>query len=71
MLRFSLDFFSFFFLKMSLDDYLLLLFFRSCFIFMLTMQVNVVRSFSDTEGPQWKHSLFGNPNDPETFRLVW
>ncbi|KAG8375536.1 hypothetical protein BUALT_Bualt10G0109900 [Buddleja alternifolia] len=30
--------------------------------------MDVVRSFSDAEGPQWKHSLFGNPNDPETFR---
>eukprot|EP00268_Persea_americana_P011356 TRINITY_DN1480_c0_g2_i5.p1 TRINITY_DN1480_c0_g2~~TRINITY_DN1480_c0_g2_i5.p1 ORF type:complete len:2512 (+),score=535.90 TRINITY_DN1480_c0_g2_i5:141-7676(+) len=34
----------------------------------VAIQVNVVRSFNDTEGPQWKHSLFGNPNDPETFR---
>eukprot|EP01018_Ginkgo_biloba_P037319 Gb_14991 [translate_table: standard] len=32
------------------------------------IQINVVRSFSDTDGPPWKHSLFGNPNDAETFR---
>ncbi|KAJ4959547.1 hypothetical protein NE237_026658 [Protea cynaroides] len=34
----------------------------------VAMQVDVVRSFNDTDGRQWKHSLFGNPNDPETFR---
>ncbi|XP_042498960.1 uncharacterized protein LOC122077177 [Macadamia integrifolia] len=34
----------------------------------VAIQVDVVRSFNDTDGPQWKHSLFGNPNDPETFR---
>ncbi|KAK9274384.1 hypothetical protein L1049_019198 [Liquidambar formosana] len=34
----------------------------------VSIQVDVVRSFNDTDGPQWKHSLFGNPNDPETFR---
>lgn len=34
----------------------------------VSIQVEVVRSFNDTDGPQWKHSLFGNPNDPETFR---
>ncbi|KAL8063412.1 hypothetical protein ABFX02_01G025300 [Erythranthe guttata] len=34
----------------------------------VAIQMNVVRSFNDAEGPQWKHSLFGNPNDPETFR---
>ncbi|CAI9784832.1 unnamed protein product [Fraxinus pennsylvanica] len=32
------------------------------------IQLDVVRCFSDAEGPQWKHSLFGNPQDPETFR---
>ncbi|KAF3778358.1 hypothetical protein EJ110_NYTH43674 [Nymphaea thermarum] len=31
-------------------------------------RVNVVKSFNDNDGPPWKHSLFGNPNDPETFR---
>lgn len=30
----------------------------------------MIKTFNDNEGPQWKHSLFGNPNDPETFRLV-
>ncbi|KAL3655643.1 hypothetical protein CASFOL_000039 [Castilleja foliolosa] len=34
----------------------------------VTIQMDVVRSFNDAEGPHWKHSLFGNPNDPETFR---
>ncbi|KAI3728271.1 hypothetical protein L6452_16904 [Arctium lappa] len=34
----------------------------------VAMQVDVIRSFNDTDGPQWKYSLFGNPNDPETFR---
>ncbi|MFS8030630.1 hypothetical protein Hanom_Chr17g01536291 [Helianthus anomalus] len=34
----------------------------------VAMQVDVIKSFNDTEGPQWKYSLFGNPNDPETFR---
>ncbi|KAK6927422.1 hypothetical protein RJ641_006013 [Dillenia turbinata] len=34
----------------------------------VAIQVDVVKAFNDTEGPQWKHSLFGNPNDPETFR---
>ncbi|KAI4316248.1 hypothetical protein L6164_024246 [Bauhinia variegata] len=34
----------------------------------LSIQVEVVKSCNDSEGPQWKHSLFGNPNDPETFR---
>ncbi|XP_051127624.1 uncharacterized protein LOC127249073 isoform X2 [Andrographis paniculata] len=34
----------------------------------VAIQMDVVRSFSDAEGPQWRHSLFGNPNDPETFR---
>ncbi|CAL9780378.1 unnamed protein product, partial [Musa acuminata subsp. burmannicoides] len=23
---------------------------------------------NDSDGPQWKHSLFGNPSEPETFR---
>ena len=32
------------------------------------LQMDVVRSFSDADGPPWKHSLFGNPNDPEIFR---
>lgn len=34
----------------------------------VTIQVDVVRAFNVIEGPQWKYSLFGNPNDPETFR---
>ncbi|KAG9459296.1 hypothetical protein H6P81_003804 [Aristolochia fimbriata] len=34
----------------------------------VAIQVEVVRSFHDADGPQWKHSLFGNPNDPDTFR---
>ncbi|KAL8521988.1 hypothetical protein ACS0TY_012224 [Phlomoides rotata] len=34
----------------------------------VAIQIDVVRSFNDAEGPQWKHSLFGNPNDSETFR---
>ncbi|XP_071701623.1 uncharacterized protein [Rutidosis leptorrhynchoides] len=34
----------------------------------VAMQVEVLKSFNDTDGPQWKYSLFGNPNDPETFR---
>ncbi|KAK4420008.1 hypothetical protein Salat_2413700 [Sesamum alatum] len=34
----------------------------------VAIQMDVVRSFNDADGPQWKHSLFGNPNDPETFR---
>lgn len=33
----------------------------------VAIQVEVVRCFN-VEGPQWKHSLFGNPNDPETFK---
>ncbi|KAH9314131.1 hypothetical protein KI387_022758 [Taxus chinensis] len=32
------------------------------------IQMDVVRCFSDAEFPPWKHSLFGNPNDSETFR---
>ncbi|XP_030947314.1 uncharacterized protein LOC115971497 isoform X2 [Quercus lobata] len=34
----------------------------------VSIQVEVVRSFNDSDGPQWKYSLFGNPNDLETFR---
>ncbi|KAI8568864.1 hypothetical protein RHMOL_Rhmol02G0233700 [Rhododendron molle] len=34
----------------------------------VAIQVDVVRSFNDADGPPWKYSLFGNPNDPETFR---
>ncbi|KAK4364946.1 hypothetical protein RND71_016304 [Anisodus tanguticus] len=34
----------------------------------VAIQIDVVKCFNDAEGPQWKHSLFGNPNDPETFR---
>ncbi|XP_027180766.1 uncharacterized protein LOC113779395 [Coffea eugenioides] len=33
----------------------------------VAIQVDVVRCFN-AEGPQWKYSLFGNPNDTETFR---
>ncbi|KMT16908.1 hypothetical protein BVRB_2g043800 [Beta vulgaris subsp. vulgaris] len=33
-----------------------------------TIQVDVVKCLNDAEGPQWKNSVFGNPNDPETFR---
>ncbi|XP_010249786.1 PREDICTED: uncharacterized protein LOC104592245 [Nelumbo nucifera] len=32
------------------------------------IQVDVVKAYNVAEGPQWKHSLFGNPNDPDTFR---
>ncbi|KFK32552.1 hypothetical protein AALP_AA6G257700 [Arabis alpina] len=32
------------------------------------MQIDVVKSFNDSEGAPWKHSLFGNPNDSETSR---
>ncbi|XP_057838551.1 uncharacterized protein LOC131048568 isoform X2 [Cryptomeria japonica] len=34
----------------------------------VAIQMDVVRCFSDAEFPPWKHSLFGNPNDSETFR---
>ncbi|KAJ8763794.1 hypothetical protein K2173_003576 [Erythroxylum novogranatense] len=34
----------------------------------VTIQMDVVKAYNDSDGPQWKHSLFGNPNDPETFR---
>lgn len=27
-----------------------------------------MRAFGDGEGPPWRHSLFGNPSDPETQR---
>jgi zinc finger FYVE domain-containing protein 26 len=32
------------------------------------LQIEVVRTFGDNEGPPWKHSLFGNPNDADTSR---
>ncbi|CAH9122191.1 unnamed protein product [Cuscuta epithymum] len=38
------------------------------FVARVSIQIDVVKCFNDAEGPQWKHSLFGNPNDPETFR---
>ena len=31
-------------------------------------QMQVVNCFNDTEGPPWKHSLFGNPNDADTIK---
>ncbi|PNX93314.1 leucine-rich repeat-containing protein, partial [Trifolium pratense] len=34
----------------------------------VSIQVEIIKAFNDSEGPQWKHSLFGNPNDPDTFR---
>ncbi|XVE53696.1 hypothetical protein DITRI_Ditri03aG0023300 [Diplodiscus trichospermus] len=34
----------------------------------VSIQMEVVKTFNDSDGPQWRHSLFGNPNDPETFR---
>ncbi|XP_030492459.2 uncharacterized protein LOC115708351 isoform X1 [Cannabis sativa] len=34
----------------------------------VSIQVEVVKSYNDADGPQWLYSLFGNPNDPETFR---
>ncbi|XP_047251765.1 uncharacterized protein LOC107839091 isoform X3 [Capsicum annuum] len=34
----------------------------------VAIQIDVVKCFNDAEGTQWRHSLFGNPNDPETFR---
>ncbi|KAL5074247.1 hypothetical protein RYX36_013231 [Vicia faba] len=34
----------------------------------VSIQVEVVKSFNDSEGAQWEHSLFGNPNDSDTFR---
>ncbi|VFQ79855.1 unnamed protein product [Cuscuta campestris] len=38
------------------------------FVLRVSIQLDVVKCFNDSEGPRWKHSLFGNPNDPETFR---
>ncbi|CAH8358037.1 unnamed protein product [Eruca vesicaria subsp. sativa] len=32
------------------------------------MQIDVVKSFNESEGAPWKLSLFGNPNDSETSR---
>ncbi|KAF8393337.1 hypothetical protein HHK36_021579 [Tetracentron sinense] len=40
----------------------------NAFSISLSNMVDVVKSFNDTDSPQWRHSLFGNPNDPETFR---
>ncbi|XP_050366910.1 uncharacterized protein LOC126785311 isoform X2 [Argentina anserina] len=34
----------------------------------VSIQVEVVKSYNDSDGPHWKLSLFGNPNDSETFR---
>ncbi|EPS72500.1 hypothetical protein M569_02257, partial [Genlisea aurea] len=34
----------------------------------VSIQIDIVKTFNDVEGPQWKHSIFGNPSDPETFR---
>ncbi|XP_022729138.1 uncharacterized protein LOC111284627 isoform X2 [Durio zibethinus] len=34
----------------------------------VSIQVEVVKTFNDSDGRQWRHSLFGNPNDLETFR---
>ncbi|MCL7036661.1 hypothetical protein MKW94_010857 [Papaver nudicaule] len=34
----------------------------------VNVQMDVLKAFNDTDGSQWKYSLFGNPNDPETFR---
>lgn len=34
----------------------------------LVVQAEVVRAFGDSEGPPWRHSLFGNPSDAETLR---
>ncbi|CAM8967442.1 unnamed protein product [Rhodiola kirilowii] len=36
----------------------------------VSIQVEVAKAFNDVDGPQWKHSLFGNPNDPENFQHV-
>ncbi|CAA6666265.1 unnamed protein product [Spirodela intermedia] len=35
---------------------------------LVAIQVAVVRAFTDTDKHQWEHSLFGNPNDPDTSR---
>lgn len=32
------------------------------------VQIDVVRTFGDGEGPPWKHSLFGNPGDADTVK---
>ncbi|KAJ3671098.1 hypothetical protein LUZ60_008524 [Juncus effusus] len=32
------------------------------------LQMEIVKALNSPEGPQWKTSLFGNPNDPETFK---
>ncbi|MCO5594323.1 hypothetical protein L7F22_048353 [Adiantum nelumboides] len=34
----------------------------------LSTQMEVVRCFPDADGPPWKHSLFGNPNDADTLK---
>ncbi|KAG6557384.1 hypothetical protein Mapa_000653 [Marchantia paleacea] len=34
----------------------------------INVQMDVVRTFSENEGPLWKWSLFGNPNDSDTFK---
>ncbi|KAG6474190.1 uncharacterized protein LOC122028060 isoform X1 [Zingiber officinale] len=34
----------------------------------VSIQIDVVKSLNDSDGPQWKHSLFGNPSEPETFK---
>ncbi|KAI3977360.1 hypothetical protein MKX01_000273 [Papaver californicum] len=34
----------------------------------VNVQMDVLKAFNDSDGSQWKYSLFGNPNDPETFR---
>ncbi|KAI3855038.1 hypothetical protein MKX03_018432 [Papaver bracteatum] len=34
----------------------------------VNVQMDVLKAFNDIDGSQWKYSLFGNPNDPETFR---
>lgn len=34
----------------------------------IVLQIDVVRTFGDSEGPPWKRSLFGNPNDADTIR---
>jgi zinc finger FYVE domain-containing protein 26 len=37
-------------------------------ISILLSQIEVVRAFGDSEGPPWKHSLFGNPNESDTVK---
>jgi len=34
----------------------------------VAVQIDVVRTFGDGEGPPWKHSLFGNPGDADTVK---